>query len=276
MHEGISSWWRQKPPTGSPPSALSFGPWPRLLAGCAQLHHLRSHRNIPFRRAEWWPVLEGRTATPDSSPPPPPAVPDIPSLWEVQPRCLGEPGKVVWRAKLVLSTWFFFREVRRGERREREHLRECVLCSVTQLCPTLRDPMDCSLPGSSVHGDFPGNNTGVGWHALFQGIFPIQGSNPSLSHCRWILYHLSHREAHESWSGQPIPSPGNLPHPGIKPGSPALQADSLPAELPGKPTSLGIYPIIAENVLLLQFFKKKKKKAFFRKILSLNVYAYFP
>ena len=43
------------------------------------------------------------------------------------------------------------------------------------------------------------------------------------------------REAQEYWSGQPIPSPGELPDPGIKMGSPALQADSLPAERPGKP-----------------------------------------
>ena len=38
----------------------------------------------------------------------------------------------------------------------------------------------------------------------------------------------------ESWSGEPFPSPGDLPDPGIEPGSPALQADSLPAEPPGK------------------------------------------
>ena len=36
---------------------------------------------------------------------------------------------------------------------------------------------------------------------------------------------------------QPFPAPGNLPNPGVKPGSPALQADSLPAELLGKPIS---------------------------------------
>ena len=36
-------------------------------------------------------------------------------------------------------------------------------------------------------------------------------------------------------SGLPFPSPGDLPDPGIEPGSPALQADSLPSELPGKP-----------------------------------------
>ena len=39
----------------------------------------------------------------------------------------------------------------------------------------------------------------------------------------------------EYWSGYPIPSPGHLPNPGVEPGSPALQADSLPAEPPGKP-----------------------------------------
>ena len=37
------------------------------------------------------------------------------------------------------------------------------------------------------------------------------------------------------WSGLPLPSPGDLPNPGIKPESPALQADSLPSEPPGKP-----------------------------------------
>ena len=40
------------------------------------------------------------------------------------------------------------------------------LCLVAQLCPTLCDPMDCSLPGSSVHGDSSGKNTGVGFHTL--------------------------------------------------------------------------------------------------------------
>ena len=50
-----------------------------------------------------------------------------------------------------------------------------VLCLVTQSCLILCDPMDCSLLGSSVHGDFPGKNTVVGCHALLQGIFPTQG-----------------------------------------------------------------------------------------------------
>ena len=62
-----------------------------------------------------------------------------------------------------------------------------VLCLVAQSCPTLCDPMDCSLPGSCVHGDSPGKNTGVGCHVLFQGIFPTQGLNPGLPHRRRIL-----------------------------------------------------------------------------------------
>ena len=68
---------------------------------------------------------------------------------------------------------------------------------VPQSYPTLCDPMDDSSPGSSVHG-------------ILQG---------------------------RSWSGYPFPSPGDRPNTGIEPGSPALQADSLPSELPGKPLS---------------------------------------
>ena len=61
---------------------------------------------------------------------------------------------------------------------------------VTQSCPTLCDPMDCSLPGSSP-GDFPGNSPGVGCHFLLQGIFLTLELNPGLLHCRQTLYHLS-------------------------------------------------------------------------------------
>ena len=49
-----------------------------------------------------------------------------------------------------------------------------------QLYPTLCGPMDCSPPGSSVHGDSPGKNTEVSCHALLKGIFPTQGLNPCL------------------------------------------------------------------------------------------------
>ena len=68
----------------------------------------------------------------------------------------------------------------------------CAVCLVAQsfqLC----NPMGCSPPGFSVHGDSPGKNIGVGCLALLQGIFPTQGSNPDLPHCRHILYCLSHQ-----------------------------------------------------------------------------------
>ena len=64
---------------------------------------------------------------------------------------------------------------------------------VAQLCPTLFNPTDCSLPGSSVHGIFPSKNTGVGCNFLLQRIFPTQGLNLGLPHCRQMLYHLSHQ-----------------------------------------------------------------------------------
>ena len=57
--------------------------------------------------------------------------------------------------------------------------------------------MDCSPPGSSVHGDSPGKNTGVGCHALLQAIFPTQGSNLGLLHFRRILYQLDHQGSEE-------------------------------------------------------------------------------
>ena len=110
----------------------------------------------------------------------------------------------------------------------------------------------------------PGQNTGVGSLSLFQGIFPTQGSNPPLPHCRRILYQLRHQGSprilewvaytFSSRSFQPrnqtevsciagrfftnwalreaqlFSSPGDLPNPGIEPRSPTLQADSLPAE----------------------------------------------
>ena len=101
---------------------------------------------------------------------------------------------------------------RKGIWRNKTQLIECELCArlVAQSCLTLCDPMDCSLlvPLSSVlcplssllclwvplsMRDSPGKNTGVCYHALFQGIFPTQGLNPSLLHCRWILYHLSYQ-----------------------------------------------------------------------------------
>ena len=66
---------------------------------------------------------------------------------------------------------------------------------IVQSCPTLCNHMDWSPPGSSVRGDSPGKITGLGCHSL---------------------------------------PPGDLPNPEMEPRSPALQADSLPSEPPGK------------------------------------------
>ena len=73
--------------------------------------------------------------------------------------------------------------------------------------------MDCCQSGSSVHGDSPDKNTWAGCHALLQGIFPSQGSNPGLPHCRQVLYHLSHQKAQEFWIGMPIFSSGGFSRP---------------------------------------------------------------
>ena len=64
---------------------------------------------------------------------------------------------------------------------------------VTQLCPTLCNPRDCSPPGSSVYEISQVKILGVGCHSVLQGIFLTQGLNPGLLHCRQILYHLSHQ-----------------------------------------------------------------------------------
>ena len=60
----------------------------------------------------------------------------------------------------------------------------CVL--VTRSCPTLCNPMDCSPPDLLCLWDYPGKNTEVDYHSLLQWIFPTQGSNPGLLHCRQI------------------------------------------------------------------------------------------
>ena len=110
-----------------------------------------------------------------------------------------------------------------------------VLCLVIQSCPTPCNSMDCSPPGSFVHGDSSGKNTRVGCHALLQGIFPTQGSNPGLPHCRYILYCPSHQGSPRilEWVGCPFSRGACRPR--NRMACPALQADSLAAELTRKP-----------------------------------------
>ena len=59
----------------------------------------------------------------------------------------------------------------------------------------------------------PGQNTGVGGHSLLQGIFPTQGSNPGLLHCRCILYQLSHKGSPRilEWVAYPVSRGSSTP-----------------------------------------------------------------
>ena len=69
-------------------------------------------------------------------------------------------------------------------------MRACVPAKLLQLCPTLWDSMNLGVCQTPLSMGLSSKNTGMGCHALLQGIFP--GSNPhllSLMHRRWILYH---------------------------------------------------------------------------------------
>jgi len=74
---------------------------------------------------------------------------------------------------------------------------------MAQSCPTLCNPMDYNPPGSSAHGILQARINKVGCHSLLQGIFPTQGWNLSLLHCRQILYYLRHQGS--PWEGTKDP-----------------------------------------------------------------------
>ena len=88
-----------------------------------------------------------------------------------------------------------------------------AVCLVMPSGPSLCNPIDCSPPGSSVHSNSPGQNTGVGSCSLLQGIFPTQGLNPGLPHCQQILYQLSHKGSPRilEWIVYPFSSGSSLP-----------------------------------------------------------------
>ena len=89
----------------------------------------------------------------------------------------------------------------------------CMLCLAAKSCLTLCDPIDCSPLGSFVHGILQAENTGVGYHALLQGIFPTQGSNSDLPCYRQILYQLSHQGSPEilEWVAYPFSKVSSRP-----------------------------------------------------------------
>ena len=132
-----------------------------------------------------------------------------------------------------------------------------VLCSVIQLCLTPCNPMDCSSSGSSVHGILrvrilewvampssrgssqPRDRACIS--CIAAGFFFVEPcENPSKSFSMKVkikvvqscltLYDPKEFSRLEYWSGLPCPSLGDLPNPGIEPGSPELQGGSLPSE----------------------------------------------
>ena len=143
-----------------------------------------------------------------------------------------------------------------------------VKSEVTQSCPTLCDPMDCSLSGFSIHGIFQARvpewvsisfSSRSSWPRDQTPVSCIAGRCFTLSATReapgivqslscvqllvtpWTVAHQAPLSMgfsrQEYWSGFPFPSPGDLPNPGIEPRSPALQTDALSSEPPGKPNN---------------------------------------
>ena len=117
-------------------------------------------------------------------------------------------------------------------------------------CPSPEDLQDSASESSSVvcdslrlHGLYspwnsPGQNNRVSSLSLLQGISPTQGLNPGLLHCRWVLYQLNHQRSPGILKWVVYLFSSGSSQPSIEPGSPALQVDSLLAELPGKPLKI--------------------------------------
>ena len=160
--------------------------------------------------------------------------------------------------------------------------RSCYCCLVTKSCPTLCDPMDCSPPGSSVCGISQARM--LEWAAIsfFRGSsWPRDWTHISCIGRR-ILYRWATRDAlgerrsevkslrrvwlfvtpwtvahqaplsvgfsrQEYWSGLPFPSAGDLPHPGVESGSPALQAGALPSQPPEQCLFLSVIEWLRAN-----------------------------
>ena len=116
----------------------------------------------------------------------------------------------------------------------------------------LWDPMDCSPPGSLLSREILQARI-LKWVAMPSSRGSSHPRDQTLVSCiagRFFTV-WGTREAQEYWSGYPIPSPGYLPDPGIKRVS-CIAGDSLPAELPGKPT----YYVYAMDILCYWWFSQ--------------------
>ena len=129
-----------------------------------------------------WVIVQGHKACGQQSPGGnPQCLPQVPLLWTLTSSCFWGSAVIC-----IFTSQTKIIEIEKGFYSVEKRPFMCML--VTQSCPTLCDPTDCSLPGYPCPWNSPGKNTGVGSHFLLQG---------------------------------------NLPKPGIKLRSPVLQADSL-------------------------------------------------
>ena len=134
-----------------------------------------------------------------------------------------------------------------------------ISAELLQSCPTLCNPMNCSLPGSSVHGISQAKI--LEWVAIsFSGesSWPRDWTSRVRLSATPSTIQSTEISRPEYWSGQPIPSPGDLPDPGIELGYPALQTDSLPTELSGEA------PCIGRQVLYRWATRKAQKSHSFK------------
>ena len=127
----------------------------------------------------------------------------------------------------------------------------CWLHSVPQSCPVLCDPTDCGPQAPLSMGILQARI--LEWVAMPSSRGSSQPRDriqvPRIAGRFFTSW--ATREAQEYESGQPMPSPGDLPDPPIELGSPALQADSLPAELPGNLFRSSIFVV---SILIIFFF----------------------
>ena len=172
--------------------------------------------------------IRTRRLFPSTQPIPPPPIPGQTGLSTADHPPEG------WAGSLSRPKILGF--LRKKDRNERMSWR---CCSVAKMCPTLCDPMGCSPPGSSVRGNSPGKNIGVGCHALLQGIFLNQGLNPCLLLGRWILSHWATRDAHLSCQPhlkvckQQLQNSENMGERTGKPSRTKQLREGLDSELPG-------------------------------------------
>ena len=105
--------------------------------------------------------------------------------------------------------------------------------------------MDYNPPGSSVYGDSPAKNSGVGHDDPLQGIFPTQGSNQGLQHYSWILYQLSYQRSPRIlvWIACPVSRRSSRPRDWTR-----VRPILYQLSYPGSP------------FLSMPYYKKKKKR----------------